>query len=43
MKVDLNKIKNLPPDVKKDFMKMYLRYTDKKKESQIQNDFMNEL
>ena len=41
MKVDLNKIKNLPPDVKKDFMKMYLRYTDKKKESQIQNDFMS--
>jgi predicted phage terminase large subunit-like protein len=41
MKVDLNKIKNLPPDVKKDFMKMYLRYTDKKKEYQIQNDFMS--
>ena len=41
MKVDLNKIKNLPPDVKKDFMKMYLRYTDKKKESRIQNDFMS--
>ena len=41
MKVDLDKIKNLPPDVKKDFMKMYLRYTDKKKESQIQNDFMS--
>jgi len=40
MKVDLDKIKNLPPDVKKDFMKMYLRLADKKKESQIQNDFM---
>ena len=40
MKVDLDKIKNLPPDVKKDFMKMYLRLAEKKKESQIQNDFM---
>ena len=41
MKVDLEKIKNLPPDVKKDFMKMYLRLADKKKEHQIQNDFMS--
>ena len=41
MKVDLEKIKNLPPDVKKDFMKMYLRLADKKKESQIQNDFIS--
>ena len=35
MKIDLDKIKNLPPDVKKDFMKMYIRYGDKKKESLI--------
>ena len=40
MKIDLDKIKNLPPDVKKDFMKMYIRYGDKKKESLIKNDFM---
>ena len=40
MKIDLDKIKNLPPDVKKDFMKMYIRYGDKKKESLIRNDFM---
>jgi predicted phage terminase large subunit-like protein len=40
MKIDLEKIKNLPPDVKKDFMKMYIKYGDKKKESLIQNDFM---
>ena len=40
MKIDLNKIKNLPPDIKKDFMKMYIRYGDKKKESLIKNDFM---
>ena len=32
MQIDLEKIKNLPPDVKKDFMKMYLRLADKKKE-----------
>ena len=41
MKVDLEKIKNLPPDVKKDFMKMYLRHAEKKKEHLIQNDFMS--
>ena len=40
MKVDLEKIKNLPPDVKKDFMKMFLQLQEKKKESKIQNDFM---
>ena len=40
MKVDLEKIKKLPPDVRKDFMKMYLKHAEKKKESQIQNDFM---
>ena len=41
MDIDLEKIKKLPPDVKKDFMKMYLRLADKKKESKIQNDFMS--
>ena len=41
MKIDLEKIKNLPPDVKKDFMKMYIKYGDKKKESLIKNDFMS--
>ena len=40
LKVDLEKIKNLPPDVKKDFMKMYLKYSDEKKKENIQNDFM---
>jgi len=40
MKVDLEKIKILPPDVKKDFMKMYLRHAEKKKEHLIRNDFM---
>ena len=40
MKVDLEKIKKLPADVRKDFMKMYLKHAEKKKESQIQNDFM---
>ena len=40
MKVDLEKIKKLPPDVRKDFMKMYLKHAEKKKESHIQNDFM---
>jgi len=31
MDIDLKKIKKLPPDIKKDFMKMYLRLDEKKK------------
>ena len=31
MHIDLDKIKKLPPDVKKDFMKMYLKLDEKKK------------
>ena len=31
MKIDLEKIKKLPPDVRKDFMKTYLQYQEKKK------------
>ena len=30
MQIDLDKIKRLPPDVKKDFMKMYLKLDEKK-------------
>jgi len=41
MEIDLEKIKRLPPDVKKDFMKMYLRHAEKKKESKIQSNFMS--
>ena len=40
MKIDLEKIKRLPPDVKKEFMRTYLQYNDKKNEHKIQNDFM---
>ena len=40
MKIDLEKIKRLPPDVKKEFMRTYLKYNDKKNEHKIQNDFM---
>ena len=40
MKIDLEKIKKLPADVRKDFMKTYLQFQEKKKESKIQNDFM---
>ena len=31
MQVDLEKIKKLPPDVRKDFYKMYPKYGEKKK------------
>ena len=40
MEIDLEKIKRLPPDVRKEFMRTYLKYSDKKKKHKIQNDFM---
>jgi hypothetical protein len=40
MEVDLEKIKKLPPDVRKEFMRTFVKYADKKKEHKIQNDFM---
>ena len=41
MQVDLEKIKKLPPDVRKDFYKMYLKYGEKKKQSLIRKDFLS--
>ena len=41
MEIDLEKIKKLPPDVRKDFMKMYLKFSQKKKISHIQADFLS--
>ena len=41
MDVDIEKIKKLPPDVRKEFMKTFLRYQEKKKESKINSDFMS--
>ena len=40
MQIDLEKIKKLPVDVRKDFMKMYLKLNEKKKVSKIQSDFL---
>mgnify|MGYP003666800470 CR=1 FL=1 len=40
MNIDLEKIKKLPPDVQKDFMRTFLKYSEKKKESKIQSDFL---
>ena len=40
MHVDLEKIKKLPPDVRRDFYKMYLKYGEKKKQSNIKQDFL---
>ena len=39
--IDLEKINRLPADVKKDFLKTYLKLLDKKKETKIKNDFMS--
>ena len=41
MHVDLEKIKKLPPDVRRDFYKMYLKYGEKKKQSNIKQDFLS--
>ena len=41
MKIDLEKIKRLPPDVRKEFMKTFLKYQEKRKEGQIAGDFMS--
>ena len=41
MEIDLEKIKKLPPDIKKDFMKMYLRLAEKKKILKIRKDFLS--
>ena len=41
MQVDLEKIKKLPPDVRKDFYKMYLKLGEKKKQSLIRKDLLS--
>ena len=41
MQIDLDKIKKLPPDVKKDFMKMALKLDEKKKISKVKDDFLS--
>ena len=41
MQIDLDKIKKLPPDVKKDFMKMYLKLDEKKKILKVKDDFLS--
>ena len=41
MQIDLEKIKKLPADVRKDFYKMYVKYGEKKKQGKIQNDFLS--
>ena len=41
MLIDLEKIKKLPADVRKDFMRMYLQYEDKKREDKVKSDFLS--
>ena len=41
MQIDLDKIKKLPPDVRKDFMKMYLKLGEEKKKELAQKDFLS--
>ena len=40
MQIDLEKIKKLPADVRKEFMKMYLQLEDKKREDKVKKDFL---
>ena len=41
MKIDLEKIKKLPPDVRKEFMKTFLQLQEKKKIGKIKSDFLS--
>ena len=41
MQVNLEKIKKLPPDIRKDFYRLYLKYGEKKKVSKIRSDFLS--
>jgi len=41
MEIDIEKIKNLPPDVRKEFMQTFVKYSEKKKQEKIRNDFMS--
>ena len=41
MHIDLDKIKKLPPDVRKDFMKMAVKLDEKKKVSKVRKDFLS--
>ena len=41
MQVDIEKIKKLPHDIRKDFMKMYVKYGEKKRESLVKRDFLS--
>jgi len=41
MKIDLEKIKKLPPDVRKNFYQTFLYYKTKKKEEAVYNDFLS--
>ena len=43
MEIDLEKIKKLPPDVKKDFMKMYLKLDEKKKILKVNGYYFSEV
>jgi hypothetical protein len=41
MEIDLEKIKRLPPDVRKEFMQTLVKYDDLKKKDKIKNDFIS--
>jgi len=41
MDIDLEKIKRLPPDIRKEFMQTLVKYDDLKKRDKIQNNFMD--
>ena len=41
MQVDIEKIKKLPPDQRKDFMKMYLKHNEMVKVDNVQANFLS--
>ena len=41
MKIEVDKIKKLPPDIKQEFIKMYLKHNEKKKVENINTDCLS--
>ena len=41
MHIDLEKIKKLPADVRKEFYQTFIKYEEKKKEAKIKTDFLS--
>ena len=41
MKIDIEKLRNLPPDIRKDALRLYIQSIEKKKEETSHSDFLS--